>query len=104
MGKEDKKITRKETDTEMLARMMVHGFDHMDKRFEQVDKRFEQVDKRFEQVDERLGYIGKEIVALNHAQDETNRRLTSIERKHTGLLESDLNFLSDFVFLRAIPN
>jgi septal ring factor EnvC (AmiA/AmiB activator) len=88
------KINKKETDTEMLARLMKQGFDRMDKGFEQVDKRFEQVDKRLEKVDERLGSLEvnvsslqQEVVAINVAQDETNRRLTSIERKQTGILE-----------------
>ncbi len=89
------KVNKKETDTEMLARLMVHGFDCMDKRFEQVDKRFEQVDKRLDKIDERLGGVeervgslGQEVVSLHLAQDETNRRLTAIERKQSGLLES----------------
>lgn len=81
-------LKKKETDTEMLARMMKQGFDRMDERFEDMDKRFDGVDKRFDKVEERLGYVENEVVSLNKAQDETNRRLTSIERKQTGVLSS----------------
>lgn len=87
--------TKKETDTEMLARLVVHGFERMDKKFAQVDKRFVQVDKRFahvdkrfDQIDGRFEQVEGRLSSLEYEQKETNRRLDSIERKQIGILES----------------
>ncbi len=103
------KKVKKESDTEMLARLMVQGFDGIDKKFEKVNKRFDGMDKRFDGMDKRfdgidkrldgmdkrfdsietnVSHIQQEVVAINLAQDETNRRLNSIERKQSGLLQS----------------
>jgi septal ring factor EnvC (AmiA/AmiB activator) len=92
----------KESGIDMLARMMKQGFDRVDKRFDGIDKRLDGVDKRLDGVDKRLGSLEdgqrsledgqrslvQEVIALNRAQDETNIRLTSIERKQTGILSS----------------
>lgn len=82
------KAKSKETDTEMLARLVKHGFDQMDKRFEQVDKRFEQVDKRFERIEGRLDHVDERLGSLEYEQRETNRRLDAIEKKQAGVLKS----------------
>ncbi len=89
------KIDKKETDTEMLARLMVNGFDGVNKRLDGVDKRLDGVDKRLGSLETDvsslktdMSYVKQELVSINLAQDETNHRLTSIERKQTGLLES----------------
>ncbi len=102
MKEKTPKTKEKESGIDMLARMMKHGFDRVDKRFDGVDKRFDGVDKRLDGVDKRLDGVDKrlnsleagqssivqEVLALNRAQEETNRRLTSIERKQTGILSS----------------
>ena len=95
MKEKTPKTKEKESGIDMLARMMKHGFDRVDKRFDGVDKRFDGVDKRLDGVDKRLNSleagqssIVQEVLALNRAQEETNRRLTSIERKQTGILSS----------------
>lgn len=82
------KDKKKETGTEMLARLVVQGFNRMDKKFEQVDKRFEQVDKRFDQIDVRFEQVEGRLSSLEYEQKEINRHLDSINRKQIGLLES----------------
>lgn len=95
MKKATVKTTKKETDTEMLARLMKQGFDRMDIRFDGVEGRLDKVEGRLDGVEEklvlvegRLGHLDREVVGLHLAQDETNRRLTSLERKQAGVLES----------------
>ena len=109
MKKEVKKKIKKETDTEILSRLIVNGFEdvnkhfgQIDKRFEQVDKRFEQVDKRFEQVDQRfeqmdqkfeqigseISFVKQKVFSIEEEQKETNRRLASLERKQIGTVLS----------------
>lgn len=82
------KTKDKDSGIDMLARLMKQGFDRMDDGFAQGDKRFEKVEGRLGSLKEDMSHIKKEVVALNLAQDETNRRLTSIERKQTGILSS----------------
>lgn len=70
--------TKKETNTEFLARQMAEGFGEMKTS----------VDKRFDFVDVRLEEIDGDITSLQKGVSEINRRLDSIENKQTGMLES----------------
>jgi predicted nucleic acid-binding Zn-ribbon protein len=106
MKKAVKKITpkanEKESDIEMLARIVQDGFirveshfeqvdkrfEQMDKRFEQVDKRFEQMDKRFEQGDIKFEGIQHQIASIHHELKDHTVRLERIERKQLGMLVS----------------
>ncbi len=64
----------KETDTELLARLMAEGFG--------------QVNTRLDGIDVRLDGMSDQIISLERGQAETHRRLDSIERKQIGMLES----------------
>jgi predicted nucleic acid-binding Zn-ribbon protein len=104
MKKVVKKITpnTKESDIEMLARIIHDGFsevgdkfiqvnkrfEQIDKRFEQIDKRFEQIDKRFEQVDIKFEGIQHQIAGIHHELKDHTVRLERIERKQAGMLIS----------------
>jgi len=96
------KTKNKESGIDMLARMMKQGFDRVDKRFDGVDKRLDGVDKRLDSLkkgqksleagqkslEAGQNSLVQEVLVLNQAQEETNRRLTSIERKQMGILSS----------------
>ena len=89
------KTKNKESGIDMLARMMKQGFDSVDKRFDGVDKRLDGVDERLDSLEKGQksleagqNSLVQEVLALNQAQEETNRRLTSIERKQIGILSS----------------
>jgi tetrahydromethanopterin S-methyltransferase subunit G len=69
-----KESTKRETDTEFLARLMAEGFGRVNDRLETIDSRFDIVDNRF--------------LFLEKGQAKTHRRLDSIERKQGGMLES----------------
>ncbi len=94
------KKTEKETTLDMLARMMLGGFEEikndMNNRFEKMEGRLtqeissvkqeissvkEEMNIRFEDVEIRLTNINLE-------QKETNRRLDTMERHQKGMLES----------------
>ncbi|MFZ2500581.1 MAG: hypothetical protein WAW90_01175 [Minisyncoccia bacterium] len=76
-----KRVTKKETDTEMLARLMADGFGQVHVRLDGIDDRLDGMDGRFDGVENRL-------VHLEKGQAETNRRLDSIEKKQDGMLMS----------------
>lgn len=80
--------TKKETDTELLARLMAEGFGEVNKRFDGVDECFDGIDTRLDGIDTRLDGMSNQIVSLEKGQAETHRRLDSIEKKQTGMLES----------------
>ncbi len=65
---------KKETDTELLARLMAEGFG--------------EVKTRLDVIDTRLDEIGSDVTSLQKGQSETHRRLDSMERKQNGMLES----------------
>ena len=69
---------KKETDTELLARLMAEGFGEMKAS----------VDKRFDFVDVRLEEMNSDITSLQKGVSEVSRRLDSIEKKQIGMLES----------------
>lgn len=85
MKKAVTKKVHKESEFEMLARLVKDGFERMDKRFEQVDKRFEQIDKRFNHVDARFELVNSQLFSINHELKEHTVRLDSIERKQGGM-------------------
>lgn len=72
---------KKETDTELLARLMAEGFG-------EVKASFKEVNGRFDVIDVRLDEMSSNITSLQKGQAETNRRLDSIEKKQAGMLES----------------
>lgn len=76
-----KKKAKKETGTEFLARQMAEGFGDMKAGFKDVNTRLDVIDVRLDEADDRL-------VSLEKGQAETHRRLDSIEKKQTGMLES----------------
>ncbi|TRZ52766.1 hypothetical protein D4R99_02190 [bacterium] len=93
MKKEIKKRTpsvkntgiKKESDSEMLARLMANGFEKINEKFEKINEKFEKITtemcNRFDDVDIRLTNLTLE-------QKETNLRLNAIERHEMGMLES----------------
>ena len=78
----------KETDTELLARLMVEGFGQVNARLDGMGARFDGIDNRLDGVDVRLDGMDNRLLSLEKGQAETNRRLDSIERKQAGMLES----------------
>ena len=86
MKKEIKKRTpsvkntgiKKESDSEMLARLMANGFEKINEKFEKITT---EMCNRFDDVDIRLTNLTLE-------QKETNLRLNAIERHEMGMLES----------------
>lgn len=91
--KKNQEITSKESDIELLTRLVVEGFLRVDDRFEQVDKQFEQVGKQFEQVGKQFEQVGKQfelinsqLFSINHQLKNHEERLERIERKQTGFL------------------
>jgi predicted nucleic acid-binding Zn-ribbon protein len=96
MKKVVKKITpkanEKESDIEMLARMVQDGFTMMNDRFAKIEDRMEgkfaQIDKRFEQIDIRFEGIQHQISGIHHELKDHTVRLERIERKQAGMLVS----------------
>lgn len=66
--------TKKETDTEHLARLMAEGFG--------------QVNTRLGGIDSDLVEMNDRLLSVEKGQAVTHRRLDSIERKQDGMLES----------------
>lgn len=65
---------KKETDTELLARLMAEGFG--------------QVNTHLSEIDSDLVEMNDRLLSVEKGQSETHRRLDSIERKQSGMLES----------------
>ena len=86
MKKVVKKIAHKETEFEMLARLMQDGFARVDEKFEKIDSRFEQIDSRFEKIDSRFDLIDSQLFSINHELKDHRQRLDRIERKQAGAL------------------
>ena len=72
---------KKETDTELLARLMAEGFGQMNTRLDGIDGRLDGIDGRLDGVDGRL-------LSLEKGQTEIYNRLDSIEKKQAGMLLS----------------
>ncbi len=76
---------KKETDFEMLARLMTDGFNRIEERLAGHDERFESIESKIEnlQAEMHTGFarVTQEFV-------EVNERLDSLERKQIGTLES----------------
>jgi len=90
--KKEKTNAKIETDTEMLARMLVNGFEKIDERFEKIDERFEKMEEKIEQVKEEMNNRFEDVeirlTSINLEQKETNRRLDTMERHQKGMLDS----------------
>ncbi len=82
VSKTIKKVAKKETELELLARLVKDGFERMEKKFEQTDMRFDNLERRvssgFEKVDSQL-------FSINHELKDHTVRLDSIERKQGGI-------------------
>ena len=68
----------KETDTEMLARVIASGFSEMDKRFNAVYDRFDAIDERFDAVDERFDRLENRMERVEKVVHETNRLIDNV--------------------------
>lgn len=81
------KETKKETDTELLARLIAEGFVRVDARLDGRGIRFDGVDDW--------------LLSLEKGQAETLHRLDSIKKKQTGTLASldEVVHRSEFVKL-----
>ena len=88
MKKEIKAVIKKETDTEMLARLVVSGFEKMDKRFERVESDVSSIKEDVSSLKEDVSSLKEDVSFLKEGQKETNRRLASLERKQMGTLLS----------------
>lgn len=77
--KEEKK--GKETDTELLARLMAGGFKQMDEQFKQVNERLSDIDSDLIEVNDRLLHLEK-------GQLDIYRNLDVIGRKQAGMMLS----------------
>lgn len=79
------KSHKKETEIEMLARLVVSRFDIMEEKMGGMQDEMHGLQNQFDELrDEmRTGFANVHI-----EQKETNRRLSSLERKQIGTLES----------------
>ena len=71
----------KESEFGMLARLVVDGFERVDKRLDGIDNRLDGMDKRFDGIDSRLNGIDSSLSSINHELKGHTRRLDHIERK-----------------------
>ena len=83
-----KEVTKKETDTELLARLMAEGFGEVNTRLDGIDVRLDGIDVRLDGIDVRLDGIDNRLLSLEKIQSQTLSRLDSIEKKQMGTLES----------------
>lgn len=88
-----KKALKKETEFEVLARLVLDGFARVEGRFNKVDERlsgiderFISIDKRFDTIDIRFEHVNSALFSINHELKEHTVRLDNIERKQTGVL------------------
>ncbi|MCX6735505.1 MAG: hypothetical protein NTZ13_00260 [Candidatus Parcubacteria bacterium] len=79
--KKEIKMKEKETGIEMVARLVVDGFEKIEQKFSSVNSRLDGIDSRLDGIDSRL-------TNLTIEQGETNRRLSSLEKKQMGTLLS----------------
>lgn len=87
--------TFKDKDIEKLAHMMAREFNRIDERFDAIDRRFETVDKRFDSVEHRLEQLEDDVKHIRHHVsnlykedfvtraefDDTQGRVSYMERK-----------------------
>lgn len=91
-----KSITKKESEFEMLARIVSGGFDRVEKRFNEletdIEKRFKKVDERFIDLESKMNHkfeiVDSQLSSIRGEQKETNKRLDVIEKKQSGVLAS----------------
>ena len=79
---------KKETDTELLARLMAEGFGQVNTRLDGIDVRLDGIDVRLDGMDSRFDRVENRLTSLEKGQAETHRRLDSIEQKQEGMLLS----------------
>jgi multidrug resistance efflux pump len=89
MKSKTQKTVKKETGTEMLARLMVNGFEQLRQEFkqgqEELRQEFKQGQAKLEGGQEEMK---EEISSLKEEQKVQGRQITSIERKLEGTLLS----------------
>ncbi len=90
MQKNIKAKIKKETPTDMLARLMVRGFEKMTEVFKQGQEELKhELRQEFRHgLEELRNEFRTEISSVKEEQKETNRHLVSIERKQEGTLLS----------------
>ncbi len=94
-----KETNKKESNIEMLARLVAGGFEKMEREFSSVKQEISFVKKELFSVKEEVSSIKEEmnirfedveirLTNINLEQKETNRRLDTMERHQKGMLES----------------
>jgi predicted nucleic acid-binding Zn-ribbon protein len=99
MKKETKTKAKKETGTEMLARLVVNGFEKIRGEIKETETRIKEelkkeislvkeevssVKEDVSSIKEEVSSIKQRVSSIEEEQKETNRRLASIERKQVG--------------------
>jgi len=87
MKKEINKNVKKETSNEMLARLVVNGFERIEKAMATMATKKELTSVK-QEIDSRFDEMNSRLINLALEQSETNRRLTSIEKKQMGTILS----------------
>lgn len=80
MEKKTQKKLRKETDTEMLARLMLNGFEEI--------KRTMATKEELAAVKDDLATVKDDVASIKEDQKEANRQLASLIKKQGGMLLS----------------
>jgi predicted nucleic acid-binding Zn-ribbon protein len=107
MKKVLKTLKKKETEFEVLARLMQNGFskidekftkidqrfDKIDEKFTKIDQRFDKIDERFEKIDARFDLVDSQLFSINHELKDHGQRLDRIERKQVGVLMKSFDIL-----------
>ena len=97
--KKETKTTKKESNIEMLARLVADGFEKMEREFSSVKQELSFVQEEVSSVKQEVSSLKEEmnirfedveirLTNINLEQKETNRRLDTIERHQKGMLES----------------
>ena len=86
---------KKETDTELLARLMVEGFGQVNARFDGIDERFDGIDGRLDGIDNRLDGIDGRLDGIDGRLNgididlvEVKDRLLSLEKGQINMYRS----------------
>lgn len=83
--KSTKKLTL-EDQIDSLARIVVSGFERIDKQFEKIDSRFEKIDSRFGRVDSRFDELESRLDSIGQEQKDHSVRFDRIEKRQIGTL------------------
>ena len=93
--KKETKTDKEETGIEMLARLVADGFEKNEENFKQLKQEISSVKQDISSVkqeiitiNDRLDGIDSRLANIGTEQVETNRRLSSLERKQLGTILS----------------